>query len=212
MPLIVRLRSIDASTTAFSPIETLLKKPQIPQKLRVWAGKYTGLFFFFFYLELDGMKPTEEIKKYDPYWHHIHRREAPSLSDTAQCCSLLHPHAAFDRERESMRAKSWHSHGLCSLEQQGLLGIIQLKHEREAGVTLCSLAERVVGMSGWYLQAHWQGPSVPIVSVCALWEAVGTKLWTAKAQAGYCLCGLIPPLFQGTNKEFLLFNRVRSTL
>lgn len=76
-----------------------------------------------------------------------------TLNSAGASCILMLP---LIGRGKSMTAKSWHSNGLCSLEQQGLLGIIQLKHKRkEAEVTLCSLAERVLGMSGhvWVIPA-----------------------------------------------------------
>lgn len=64
MFLIVKLRSTGVSTTAFSPIKTLLnKKPHHTIKsLSETEQRITGLF----YLELDGMTANKRNKKIIP--------------------------------------------------------------------------------------------------------------------------------------------------
>lgn len=113
MPLIVRLRSTGVSTPAFSPIETLLKKKPNPTKKAYLRLHWKTYRSFLPWARWHASKQKKE-KNY-LYWHHIHRREGLSQSDTAQCWSLLHPCAPFEKQRESMTAKSRHSNGLCSL-------------------------------------------------------------------------------------------------
>lgn len=104
MPRIVKLRSIAVSTSTFSPIETLLKKKPHHTKESLSEAELENSQVFFF-LELDSVTANKRNKKIVPTGT-IFIGEKVSQSDTAQCWSLLHPHAPFDKDRESMRAKS----------------------------------------------------------------------------------------------------------